>query len=79
MKEKKYDVALSFAGEDRKYAEELAELLQSGGYSSFYDKYERSPIMGQGPLSAFGHQFTRFKHALLCNVSVSELCTYVVG
>ncbi len=47
MIERKYDVALSFAGEDRKYAEELAELLQSGGYSSFYDKYERTRLWGK--------------------------------
>ncbi|MDE0044190.1 MAG: TIR domain-containing protein, partial [Candidatus Poribacteria bacterium] len=42
----KYDVALSFAGEDRKYAEELAKLLESGGYLFFYDKYERAQLWG---------------------------------
>ena len=30
-----YDVALSFAGEDRKHAEELADLLNTKGYSCF--------------------------------------------
>ena len=37
MKEKQYDVALSFAGEDRPYAEQLANRLQTGGHSVFYD------------------------------------------
>ena len=35
MTEKKYDVALSFAGEDRPYAEKLAKLLEAGEYSVF--------------------------------------------
>jgi hypothetical protein len=44
MKERQYDVALSFAGEDRHYAERLAELLTAGGYSVFYDEYERAQL-----------------------------------
>jgi hypothetical protein len=43
----KYDVALSFAGEDRQYAEELASLLKSGGYSVFYDKYDPASLWGK--------------------------------
>ena len=38
----KYDIALSFAGEDRQHAEELAELLKSERYKVFYDKYEQA-------------------------------------
>ena len=37
----KYDVALSFAGEDRIHAKELAQFLKSGGYRVFYDDYEK--------------------------------------
>ena len=44
---KKYDVTLSFAGEDRHYAEELANLLKSGGYSVFYDDYEKAQLWGK--------------------------------
>ena len=47
MKEKQYDVALSFAGEDRHYAEQLAELLRLGGYLVFYDKYEQTELWGK--------------------------------
>lgn len=42
-----YDVALSFAGEDRPYARELAELLRNSGYRVFYDEYERATLWGR--------------------------------
>ena len=35
-----YDVALSYAGEDRVQARELAKLIQTAGYSVFYDEFE---------------------------------------
>ena len=47
MNEKPYDVALSFAGEDRPYAEQLASRLQTGGYSVFYDDFERAQLWGK--------------------------------
>ena len=47
MKERQYDVALSFAGEDRHCAEKLAELLKLGGYLVFYDKYEQAELWGK--------------------------------
>ena len=47
MKEKPYDVALSFAGEDRHYAEQLAKRLKAGGYSVFYDEFERAQLWGK--------------------------------
>ena len=47
MQEYEYDVALSFAGEDRMHAEELAELLQNNGYKVFYDKSERDQLWGK--------------------------------
>lgn len=45
--QKKYHVTLSFAGEDRQYAEKLANFLRSGGYSVFYDKYEPAELWGK--------------------------------
>ena len=47
MKKYEYDVALSFAGEDRQYAEALANLLKSDGYSAFYDEYEQATLWGK--------------------------------
>ena len=43
----KYDVALSFAGEDRHHAERLTELLTARGYSVFYDAYEWAQLWGK--------------------------------
>ena len=47
MKKNEYGVALSFAGEDRQYAEALASLLKSGGYRVFYDKDEQANLWGK--------------------------------
>ena len=41
-----YDVALSYASEDREYVERLAHALQHLGVKVFYDKYEKSTLWG---------------------------------
>jgi len=43
----RYDVALSFAGEDRKTAEQLAKLLAEQGVEVFYDDYEQVELWGK--------------------------------
>ena len=45
--QREFDVALSFAGEDRRHAEKLAALLNAGGYTVFYDEYERADLWGR--------------------------------
>jgi len=47
MGSKKYDVALSFAGEDRQYAEELATLLKKNSIEVFYDVFEQAKLWGK--------------------------------
>lgn len=42
-----YDVALSFAGEDRAYVEECANILSALGIRVFYDSYEQSELWGK--------------------------------
>lgn len=42
-----YDLAMSFAGEDRFIAEKIAERLKSLGYSIFYDRYEQANLWGK--------------------------------
>lgn len=42
-----YDVALSFAGQDRSYAHALAEVLRGRGLNVFYDTYEKSTLWGK--------------------------------
>ena len=43
----KHDVAISYASEDRKPAEELANLLKDSGYTFFYYKHKTSEIWGK--------------------------------
>lgn len=42
-----YDVVLSFAGEDREYVEECADILTSLGVKVFYDSYEQDVLWGK--------------------------------
>jgi TIR domain len=42
-----YEVALSFAGENRAYVKRVAELLQARGTSVFYDEYETVDMWGR--------------------------------
>ena len=68
--QREFDVALSFAGEDRAYAEALAVLLNSGGYTFFYDKYERAELWGK---NLYVHLTTVYKDkADYCVVFLSE-------
>jgi hypothetical protein len=42
-----YDVALSFAGEQRAYVEEVADELRHRGIRPFYDDYEKASLWGK--------------------------------
>lgn len=46
-KEFEYDVALSFAGEDRCFVEECAKILRSLNVNVFYDNYEKEILLGK--------------------------------
>lgn len=46
-KNTKYDVALSFAGEERKYVHRVAECLADRNVSVFYDNFERADLWGR--------------------------------
>lgn len=43
----RYDVSLSFAGEDREIAERLANALRTKGIRVFYDKFEKDVLWGK--------------------------------
>ena len=62
MTEKKYDVALSFAGEDRPYAEKLAKLLEAGEYSVFMTNLNGRNF-GVKTSMFTSHRFTKTKRA----------------
>ena len=42
-----YNVALSFAGEDRAYVEKVAKYLKEKGIEVFYDDYEKTKLWGK--------------------------------
>jgi len=44
---RQYDVAVSFAGEDREYVERVAVHLSSAGVKVFYDKFEEAELWGK--------------------------------
>ncbi|MGA8307871.1 MAG: TIR domain-containing protein, partial [Candidatus Acidiferrales bacterium] len=46
-RELRYEVALSFAGEDRSYVERTARALKRRGIRTFYDKYEVAALWGK--------------------------------
>ena len=39
---REFDIALSFAGEDRKYVDQVANLLRNSGVKVFYDLFEEA-------------------------------------
>ena len=47
MKTYTYEVALSFAGEDREYVEQVAKHLRARGIKTFYDDYEKVDLWGK--------------------------------
>lgn len=46
-RETKFDIALSFAGEDRSYVDQVATLLKQKGISVFYDLFEDANLWGK--------------------------------
>ena len=48
-----YEVALSFAGEQRHYVEEVARALQSRGIAVFYDDFEKVSLWGRSQTEEF--------------------------
>ncbi len=42
-----YDVAFSFAGENREYVEEAAKVVRAAGYKIFYDDFEKVNLWGK--------------------------------
>ena len=66
----KYDVALSFAGTERKYASMLHDILVKQDISVFYDKQFESQLWGSNLASKFDIVFS--KEARFCVVFVSK-------
>ena len=65
-----YDVAFSFAGENRAHVEKVAALLKSAGVRVFYDEYERATLWGR---NLYTHLDDVYQHkAEYCVIFVSR-------
>ena len=52
-------MALSFAGEQRGYVEEVARCLQERSIAVFYDGFEKVALWGQNAAEAFHEAFAQ--------------------
>lgn len=59
---REYDVALSFAGEDREYVERVAEVLVELGVSVFYDRFETVNLWGKDLADHLGQIYSTDSH-----------------
>ncbi len=50
-----YDVALSFAGEDREYVNLIAHKLKENGVTIFYDNFEKAKLWGKDLIEHFSY------------------------
>ncbi len=68
--EYKYDITLSFAGEDREYVEKVAEILKQNDVNVFYDKFEEAELWGKDLGIHF--EFVYARSAKYCIPFISE-------
>lgn len=65
-----YDVAISFAGEDRETARKIAEALRENGRRVFYDEYEKASLWGR---DLYSHLSNVYKNkARFCLILISK-------
>jgi len=65
-----FDVAISFAGTERKLAEELASRVRDAGFSVFYDGYYPEDLWGKSLVETFHEIYS--KGARYCVIFVSQ-------
>ena len=78
MKSPEYDVALSFAGEDRTYVNNVATLLRERGVRVFYDLFEEADLWGRDlyvHLSDVYHKRARFTVMFISKAYADKLWT----
>jgi len=66
----KYDVALSFAGEQREYVEQVAKYLKENGIKYFYDKENKAEQWGKNLTEHFGDLYSN--KAEFCIMFISK-------
>lgn len=61
-----YDLAISFAGEDRDIARAIAQDISSFGFKAFYDEYEKASLWGKDLYSHFTEVYSsKARHCLM--------------
>jgi len=65
-----YDVAFSFAGTERKLAEEIATIVRNAGYKVFYDNFYPEQLWGQDLVATFDRIYR--KEARFCVMFLSQ-------
>ena len=65
-----YDVALSFAGEDRPYVDQVARALEALGISVFYDLFEQVNLWGADLAKHLGNVYGRDSRFVVMFLSV---------
>ncbi len=64
-----YDIAISFAGEDREIAKKISDLIKQKNYKVFYDEYEKSNLWGKDLYSYLSEVYS--KKAKFCLMIIS--------
>lgn len=73
-----YDIALSFAGEERDYVDRVANLLKERGVKVFYDLFEEADLWGKDlyvHLSEVYHKRARFTVMFISEAYANKLWT----
>ena len=66
---RKFDVALSFAGEQRDFVSSVANKLSLKGLKVFYDKHDQHKALGCEPYNYFGQIYSREAYLVVLFVS----------
>jgi len=66
---RRYDVALSFAGEDREFVERVANAMRSKGVRVFYDRYEEAELWGKNLYTHLRDVYERQAHFTVVFIS----------
>ena len=66
----KFDVAISFAGTEREYAEKLATTVKEAGFSVFYDEFFPEYLWGKNLVDTFDEIFR--KRSRYCVIFISK-------
>jgi hypothetical protein len=64
-KKQNYDVALSFAGENRPYVEEVATGLKAAGVSVFYDGFEKANLWGKNLIDHLADVYSNARYVVM--------------